>query len=84
MNSVLQLLWSVPQLETRYLTDFQTIFQTAPRVVPDDVLSQVGVTRQEGGVAPRVQTLETVVPWRYTMSLPTTGLCEMNRSTISS
>ncbi|KAL6782136.1 hypothetical protein ACKKBF_B10800 [Auxenochlorella protothecoides x Auxenochlorella symbiontica] len=40
VNSVLQVLWSFPELDARYLAQYRSVFETAPRVVPDDLLTQ--------------------------------------------
>lgn len=41
MNSTLQALWTLPELEKRYLAQAIKTFETAPRDVPEDTLSQV-------------------------------------------
>lgn len=52
MNSVLQVLWSFPELDARYLAQYRSVFETAPRVVPDDLLTQVTIL----GVLPLCRT----------------------------
>lgn len=41
MNSVLQVLWSVPQIAGQYLSAADAIFKSAPPTLANDLLAQV-------------------------------------------